>query len=61
MRGVSTSHLDDFERANTIMSAAQMSVEKDPKKFYDLVEKLSDQGLQKLAKIMINQCGKIIL
>ena len=61
MKDVSTLHLNDFERASTIMSAAQSSVEQDPKKFEDLVEKLSDHGLEKLADKMTNQCGKITL
>ena len=61
MRDVLTTRLNDFERAKAIMSAAQMSVEQNPQKFYDLVEKLSDQGLQEQAKRMINQCGKITL
>ena len=60
MSAITASRLAPFDRAHTVMSAAQVSVEHDPMRFYDLVEKLRDQGLSKLAERMHSRCGNVL-
>ena len=60
MTAITASGLTPFDRAHTVMSAAQVSVEQNPMKFYDLLERLSDQGLPQLAERMHSRCGKML-
>lgn len=60
MSAITASRLAPFDRAHTVMSAAQVSVEQNPMRFDVLVEKLSDQGLSQLAERMHSRCGKML-
>lgn len=61
MSAIKASKLTPFDRAHTVMSAAQVSVEQNPMRFDVLVEKLSDQGVPQLAERMHSRCGKMLV
>lgn len=45
------------QRANDLMVAAMGTVKQDPSKFEDLLQKLKDHDLRRIAKKMEGQCG----
>lgn len=54
---VTNSTTSPNERSNDLMTAAMGTVEYDPSKFEQLLEKLSDHDLEKIAKEMDSRCG----